>query len=441
MSQLYKSALLLVQKAVQKNPVIHLFVCGYFACAVIGWLILQLPFCHKNFVSWHDTLFMAASAISTTGLATVDIDKTFSLYGQQVLLLLIQLGGVGYLILSSFIVLTLQRTHPSHLWQDRTIMSLVKETLLYTIVCELVGSIVLYFFFSNEGVDDAFWSALFHSVSAFCTAGLSLFSSNFESYKHHVGINIALSALSLLGAFGFFLAVDFCKKIGHRGYLQHIARVIRPFATTAIVIGSFLFLLAASFPQASSQLQQLLISCFHVISAITTAGYNTLDLKALPQAASCILVIIMLIGVTLTGSGTPMKKTSFPALLRLTAVLLFKKKAASARRQKILLKKLQIALFTFTQYLCVLLIFGLLLSFTEKQSIISLLFEAASALSTVGLSIGITAELSIFGKSLIVLLMLVGKIGVLLFGFATSTQELLKDHGKHQEHTEVAAKV
>lgn len=434
---LYRSALLLSQKVIQKNPVIHLFFYGYFLCTLLGWLLLQLPFCQKEPIAAIDTLFMTASATSTTGLSTVDIEKTFSLVGQQILLLLIQLGGAGYLILSSFIVLSLKqkmlhyrRKNPfdlASISKELSTAKLVKQVIAYTAICEVIGAIALYAFLQNEGLENPLWSAMFHSVSTFCTAGLSLFSTSFESYQNHVAINITLSLLSLLGAFGFFFTVDFFSKMTHRGFIKQALRIVKPFATTAILLGSFLFLVIASFPRECSEFLQLIVSFFLIISAITTTGYSTIDLSLLPTAAYLLLIVMMLIGVTLTGNGLNMKNSSFATLLRLCFSLSYKKNRATSHRQNILLKRIELTLFTFLQYLLILLIASIPLAFTEELPFLSLLFETASALSTVGLSIGITAQLSVFAKSLLIFLMVFGKIGVLIFGFALSSAEFLRE--------------
>lgn len=424
-----------VQNLLRESSVVRLFLWGYFSCILVGWLVLQLPLCQKSVISGIDTLFTTASAVSTTGLVTLDVGKTFSFLGQIVLLLLIQLGGVGYLIFSSYILLTLKQKFldihrksslpTSSLCGDLTMLGMIKQAAIYTAICELSGLVVLYCIFKSDGVDASFWSAIFHSISAFCSAGFSLFPSNMEAYKNHLGLNITLSLLSLLGVFGFFLWMDLLKKLPDRNRCRRfIARIFRPFVTTAIFISASLFLLMAPFTQESTGFQKLLIAFFQTISAITTTGFNTIDFGSLPSIAHLFFILLMLLGVTLIGNGVNMKGTSFPVLLRLATARVNGKRTTALRSQKSFLKRLQIAISPLIPYLIVLLIFGPLLALIEKQPLLPLFFETASALCTIGFSTGITAELSTMGKSLLILLMLLGRIGILILGFAISLKDL-----------------
>jgi trk system potassium uptake protein TrkH len=173
-----------------------------------------------------------------------------------------------------------------------------------------------------------------------------------------------------------------------------------------------------------SGFQRLLISFFQVVSTITTAGFNTIDIRVLSQGTLLFLMLLMLFGASLTGSGTNMKGTSFKSLLKLMINVTYRKRAACLWGQKILLKRVQLASSTFIHYALVLSITSLLLILIEKHPFLPILFETASALCTVGLSMGITAELSALGKSLIILLMLIGRSGILVVGFAMSNKKL-----------------
>lgn len=401
-----------VQKLVKENPVVYWFIWGYFSCAIAGWLVLQLPLCQNSFVSVIDSIFTASSAISTTGLVTVNIEKTFSFPGQLVLFLLIEFGGIGYMVLSSFIILNLRK-------KMVTFIELIQQVLIYTFICEITGLIALYFFFKTAGVENSLWNALFHTASAFCTAGFSLFSSNLEGYRNHLGLNTIISLLSLLGAFGFFLSMSFVKKIREqKAPLQLAFRIIQPFATTAILVSAFLFFTTATFSKDSSEFQKWVISFFQVISTLTTAGFNTVEIRALPLATHLLLILLMLTGVSLTGNGMNMKNISFPALLKLSGNM----HISSARYQKAFFRRMAIALSCFASYSVILLVAIALLNLVEKQPFLPLLFETASALCTIGISMGITSELSAFGKGFISLLMLIGRTGILILGFAISNK-------------------
>lgn len=407
MYKLYSLTISPLQKLIKENLPFPLFLLSYFACTILGWAILQLPFCQKSLISSLDTFFTAASAVSTTGLATVDVEKTFSLFGQLVLLLLIQLGGITYMIFSSFIIRSFKKNGRVEF------PHLVKEVVSFTLICESIGMLLLYFCFRNEGMENALLNAVFHTISAFCTAGFSLFSSNLEGYQNHFAVNAILCSLSLLGALGFFLGIDFIRGItSSKKWAQLCKSLLRPFVTTVILFSTFLFFLITPLTT------NLVTSFFQVVYTVTTAGFNLIDMGALSHSTLIFLTFLMLFGVSLIGSGTNMRGTSFFALLKLTSTL------NSFRRKKVFLKRLQLVFSTFAYYILCLLVFSLLLSFIENKASIPLFFETASALCTVGLSVGITSELSAFGKCLIIFLMLTGRIGILIFGYAASTRKI-----------------
>lgn len=408
---------------------VRLFFLGYFICLATGWALLQLPICQQGLVTNLDTFFAAASAVSTTGLQTVDIGKSFSLMGQSVLLLLIQLGGVLYMAFSSWIVSTqgqriiaLPKDSPS-LPGHFTLAELFVQIARFTLVCETGGAIALYLFFKNAGVENAAWNGIFHSISAFCTAGFSLFPSNLEGYTNHLGINMVLSLLSILGALGFFLWSDLLKtpSLREKG-IRFFARVFSCFTTSVVVTCSFLFILLTTTTE-SSKFEKLLVSFFHTISAMTTAGFNTVDMRTLPQSALLLLILLMLVGASITGSGMNTKRTALPIIFKEMKNCLSGRETLRLRSQKLLAKRVQIATVTFASYFLVLSIPFWILIIIERQPILSLFFEAVSAVCTTGLSAGITAQLSSLGKGLIILLMLTGRTGILLFGFAISTRK------------------
>lgn len=406
-----------------KSSQLRLFLVFYFSSVILGWLVLQLPFSQKSLIHGVDVFFTVASAISTTGLTTIDIGQTFSFFGQIVLLLLIQLGGIGFMMLNSFVFLIFlqkdsqnRKNHISHMTWNLSFKDLFAQIIKYTLISEILGLITLYFFFKSNGEEMPLWNAIFHSVSAFCTAGFSLLPSNLESYRGHFGINTIISFLTLLGAFGFFPWLDL-KRLKDR--LFH--RLAGSFSTLAILIGSFLFLILMPHIAESSLSLRIIISYFQVVSAITTAGFNTIDIKSLSQFSHFFLIILMLIGISLTANGTNLKGTSFIGLLKR---VVHHEKTNPIRRQKIVLERFQMVMWTFYHYCIVLIFAGLLFFLIEKQQLLPIFFETASALCTVGLSTGITPELSSLGKSFMALFMLTGRVGILIYGFSISSKGL-----------------
>lgn len=377
------------------RSVIKLFIIGYFSCFLVGWLILRLPLCQNLPIPSLDVIFTAASAISTTGLVTLDIGQVFNFHGQLVLLILIQLGGIGYMVFSSWVLLNLNHS-------PFNFARLIKQILLFTLICEAIGCGVLYFLFKHD-----LWTALFHCISAFCTAGFSLFSTNLEGFKDNAGVNITLSLLSILGAFGFFWTTQLS--------LKSISPILRSFTTALIVIGTLFFVMTAGD-------WDVLVSFFQTVTALTTAGFNTVNMKFMSGASMVCMIILMLFGATLTSRNRNIKGTSL-----LTIAKLLIPKERSHRNFKALWQRMQIVASTFFHFLFVLSVSMIVFILIEKQAFLPLLFEAASALCTIGLSTGITPELTLAGKSLLIFLMLVGRVGILIFGFVTSMQLIARE--------------
>ncbi len=376
-----------------------------------------------------DSLFTVVSAVSTTGLTVVNAAEVFSFFGQLVLLLLMQVGGIAYLVVNSYLILNIKQTILSFHGESNSenkipIKKLIIHAIFYTAICEMIGCAVLYFIFSGSRVETALWQAIFHSVSSFCTTGLSLFPSNLENYAAHLGINATVSLLSLLGAIGFFLWTHFLMRAAHTKKRERfIAQICRSFTFLVILSGTLLFLLTATFFSQESQFQKILISIFHTISAVTTAGFNTIDLGTLSQIPSLILIFLMLYGAFLTGSCLSIPRLSF------------KNQNGPALDQHLRSKKMQVVIVIVSTYFLALFAATLFLLMSETHSWLSLLFEAASALCSVGLSLGITSELSGPGKCMILLLMFVGRSGILFLGYVIASHLFSKWKGLYIRKT------
>ena len=196
---------------------IKLVVLGYLAYMMAGWGLLSLPVSQPAGVEVGalDNLFIAASAVSTTGLVTVDPGTSYSAFGQAVILILIQAGGLGYMTFSSFVAISLS-TRMSRFRHQVTSTAFalptgfeprrfIRRVVVFSLVAESLGALALWAAFVEAGVDDPVWSAVFHSVSAFCTAGFSLYATSFEGFASNVWVLVILSVLSLLGAIGFIV--------------------------------------------------------------------------------------------------------------------------------------------------------------------------------------------------------------------------------------------
>lgn len=408
---------------------------GYLTYIVLGWLFLCLTVSQTKPIRVLDHLFTATSAVSTTGLATVDIGSSYTMFGQLVILLLVQVGGIGYMTFSSFLVLSTANELSQHrssllkcafpLPKDFKTGHFIRNVVLFTLASEIVGALVLYILFSYEKMPNALWQSIFHSVSAFCTAGFSLFSNNFERYADHVWINLTLSVLSYLGAVGFIVWTDLWRfMVGKKDKTCFTTKIILSITLWASVLGTLLLFVVEPTLQALQPLDRLLAAFFQIMSASTTVGLNTVSIHQLSDASLLLILLLMVFGASPSGTGGGLKSTTFSALFALTKSTLKGRSSVRFRKREIPKERLQIAMASFVFYGFIMTMGVFLLLLTEPgKNFLALLFEATSAIGTVGLSMGITQHLSDIGKLLIIVLMFIGRLGVLTFGMAISTKD------------------
>jgi len=435
-----------IRHAFSKLPPARNLLLGYLTYASIGWLLLLLPICHKQHVSALDNFFIATSAMSGTGLTTVDVGTEYSLLGQIIILLLIQAGGIGYMTFSSFVILATTKKL-SHYRQKiaSTTFSLPSEfsmhefiinVAIFTFICEFIGTIALSVIFMQRGIEHSIWNGVFHSVSAFCTAGFSLFNDSFTGFKYDLWINITLSALSILGAVGFIVWLDLYKRVkGQKDHLTFITKVILSITFLFIFLGSLIFFFVEGPLADTTVYQRLMTSFFQTMSASTTVGLNTLDIGGLKEGTLVLLISLMVFGASPSGTGGGLKSTTFAALVGLVKSTVTGKNIVSFWNREIPPKRLRLATATFAYYAFVLTFSVFLLSLLENKRFVSIVFEAASALGTVGLSMGITSSLTDWGKLIITFLMFMGRVGILTFGIAISVQ--LKEEEEFQKDNEL----
>lgn len=417
---------------IKKRDPIKVLASGYLAYMLCGFLLLLLPFSTVEAVSLIDNLFTAVSAVSTTGLVTVDPGQTYSFFGELVVLILIQLGGIGYMTFGSFIILqTGHRISKTREKMTRTafplpesldISSFIKGVLFFTVAVEFIGAVLLSIFFWLEGLNDPIWNGVFHSISAFCTAGFSLNPDSFESFANHLQINVILSILSMMGAIGFIVAVDFWLKITNKKkHLLFTSKVILLITSVFLVGGTAVFYLIEPSVANMPFGERLLVSFFQIMTSTSTVGFNTIDVGSLSTSSIMLLYFLMIFGASPSGTGGGLKSTTFSALFSLVKGTLKRSEVISSMGRKIPAKRLQFACsaFVFCGFILGSSIF--FLGLTESAEFEILVFEAISALGTVGMSMGLTGSLSSLGKCIIIILMIIGRIGVLTFGLAVST--------------------
>jgi len=420
------------EKIIEKKDPIKILTLGYLTYMIIGFFMLMLPFSTDLEVSWLDNLFIAVSAVSTTGLATVGTGSSYSFFGELVILILIQLGGIGYMTFGSFIILqTGHRISSTRAKMTRTafplpetfsIVSFLRGVIVFTVGVEIIGAVLLSYFFWTEGFENPIWSGIFHSISSFCTAGFSLNPDSFESLRDHVPINLILSVLSLCGAVGFIVAVDLWERMrGRRQTLLFTSKVILLITSTFLAGGTLLISAIETSIQNLPLGERILTAFFQTMTATSTVGFNTVSIGNLGPDTIMLIYFLMIFGASPSGTGGGLKSTTFSALYGLVKSTLKRNEVISFLGRKIPPKRLQLAAssFVFCAFIVGLSVF--ILSATENAPFDKILFEAISALGTVGLSMGLTGDLTSIGKWVVIGLMVIGRVGVLTFGLAVST--------------------
>lgn len=412
-----------------------LMLIGYLSYILLGWALLSFPVSQTADVRLIDHLFIATSAVSTTGLATIDVGQSYSFWGELVVLLLIQLGGLGYMTIGSFIMISMQdrlgrvrekatRTAFS-LPSGLSVVSFLRSVILFTLVSEIIGAALLYFMFVDAGVENALWSAIFHSISAFCTAGFSLNSNSLEVFRGHFGVNFVISALCLSGAVGFLVVTDVVRNIlGKKRYLGFTSKVIFRMTLSFMVVGTILFMVVDPQLAQLPTEERIMAAFFQVMSASTTVGFNTYPISAVAPAFLVVLFFLMMVGASPAGTGGGLKTTSFAALVGLLRSTLKGRDSVRFFKREIPAERLQTATASLAFYFLLMVVSLFLLLLSEQNvAFDQLVFEIISAMGTVGLSMGITGDLSDLGKFIFVLLMTAGRVGILTFGIALAARD------------------
>ncbi|WP_217641143.1 TrkH family potassium uptake protein [Jannaschia pohangensis] len=397
--------------------------------------MLSLPVAQEVPLRALDTLFIATSAVSTTGLVTIDPGTSFTFFGEIVILALMQMGSLGYMTIGSFVALHLARRFDSlraqttrsafNLPEEMDPASFIRAVVAFTLTCEAIGAVFLWWMFSAAGVDDPIWSAIFHAVSAFGTAGFSLNPNSFESFADHAGITLTLSALSLLGAMGFLIVVDFWRHMtGRSRYLGFTSKVIWRITLGFLIVGTVVLFVVEPTYQALPPEDRLLASFFQVMTASTTVGFNTTPIADLAPAIIVVMIFLMIVGASPAGTGGGLKTTSFAALVGLVRSALRGRESVRFFKRDIPTERLQTATASLAYYMGLMMVATFILLLTDPLlPFDKVLFEAISAMGTVGLSMGITGELSDLGKLVIIVLMTAGRVGILTFGMALASHD------------------
>lgn len=421
-----------------------LVLASFLLVIAIGTLLLKLPLATETGrLAWSDALFTATSGVCVTGLTVVDTGSTFTPFGQCVLLILIQIGGLGLMTISVTLFAWIGRSisiRHRMAMQDlfahtprSDIFNLVKSMVLFTAGAEIVGGLLLTVFWSRTMPwPQAAYTGFFHAVSAFCNAGFSLFADSMMHYRGDLLLNGTLCLLIVLGGIGFPVIYDLqCwRKFRKRQRCRLSIQTKTVLLTTAILIisGTVMFAFLEQSPPGDTPSlgYRLLTPLFQSITC-RTAGFNTVDIAGLKEATLAMMIFLMFFGASPGSCGGGVKTTTLALLAAFTL-------SRIRRRRRVDLFKKSVPSETVTRSVSLVLvaigIIGLVLfmilvgnaveglpSMPARMSFLALLFETVSAFGTVGLSMGVTPELNLWGKFWIIVTMLIGRVGVLTFSY------------------------
>lgn len=411
----------------------QIIILGFAAVILAGSLLLMLPAatCDGQGAVFGDALFTATSAVCVTGLVVQDTATYWTVFGQGVILVLIQIGGMGVVTMAVAIVIlsgkkislkqrsTMQEAISAH--KLGGIVNLTGFIIRMTLVFELAGALVMAPAFCRElGMARGLWYALFHSISAFCNAGFDLMGirspySSLTCFVEDPWINAAVVAMIVIGGIGFLTWEDIgCHKFQVRRYRMQ-TKVILATTLWLILIPAlyFFFFEFADVPMA----RRVWGSLFQSVTP-RTAGFNTMDLSLLSETGVGILMLLMLVGGSPGSTAGGMKTTTLAVLLS-TGISVFRhKEHTHFYGRRIDPDTIRNAVTILTLYMALFLAGGFVISRVEELPLLDCLFETASAVATVGLTLGITPGLGLVSRGILIALMYIGRVGGLTLIFA-----------------------
>lgn len=417
---------------------------SFFIIIIIGGTILSLPISTVDGrgTRWIDGIFTATSAVCVTGLVVNDVSKVYNVFGQTIIMIWIQLGGLGIMTFSSVIVLIVARKisyQTKKVVQEALnyttlfdISKYIKKAVITVFLIEAIGALFLFFeFIKIYSFKKAVFYSVFHSVSAFCNAGFALFTLNLEDFKKSGIINFTIPLLIFLGGIGFASLLNIFDSVkSKKNKLSLNTKMALIISTALILLGmGFTLILERNNLGTIAHLtlkDKLWASLFQSVST-RTAGFNTIPMGALTAPTLFLYIILMFIGASPGSTGGGIKTTTF-------GVVILGVWATLTSREDIEIGKKRIGWDIFNRAVALMFIaliyvtfIVLMLNIIEKdKDFLSLAFETVSAFATVGLSVGITSTLTDISKWLIILTMFIGRVGPLTVAMVLSSSAIKK---------------
>ena len=411
----------------------QLIIMGFAGVILLGTVLLMLPFssAEKVITPFHEALFTATSAVCVTGLVVKDTGSYWSLAGQTIILALIQTGGLGVVtvaasvsILSGKKISLMQRSTMQDAISAPKVGGIVRLTrfiLRGTFLIEAAGTVLLLPVFMGDYGKKGIWMSVFHSISAFCNAGFDILgtdSSMFPSltgYSGNILINLVIMLLIITGGIGFLTWDDiYTNKLNFKRYRMQ-SKIILMTTACLILFPTVFFYICdlTNLPMG----KRLLAATFQSVTT-RTAGFNTINISEMSEASKAVMILLMLIGGSPGSTAGGMKTTTFSVLI-LNAIATFRSQEnAGAFGRRLEYHVIKNAATIAMLYFALFFGGGIAISVYEGLPLLNCLYEAASAVGTVGLTLGITPELHVFSQVVLIILMYLGRVGGLTLIYA-----------------------
>lgn len=418
----------------------------------LGALVLMLPVSYQagKSIGFVDALFMSTSATCVTGLATISLVDDLTIFGQMTLLVLLQVGGLGIMTLSSSLAVMMGRNlqmREQVMMQDvldasssEELLNLVVNVIQFTFTIEFIGALLLSIGFYSEGfeIGQSMYYGFYHSISAFCNAGFALWNNNLEDFKFTPLIHMTIALLIIFGGIGFTVLKDVHQTIKNKRSFKNLSvhtKIVLTTNTMLLALGTIYFFFGEFLHvfQDYSVWEKFQVAFFQSTTA-RTAGFNTINISAMQSHCIYVMILLMFIGASPGSTGGGVKTTTFAVLLQSVTATLKGKQDVEFFERTVPAQTVVKSIAIFIICLIVVSIGVLVLVRVEPdKSFLSLLFEVVSGFGTVGLSMGVTPFLTVAGKLCLTVMMYLGRVGPLTLVLAVGSRVVLPSNVEYPE--------
>lgn len=418
---------------------VQILALGFLALILLGGVLLSLPISSKSgeVTNFLDAVFTATSAVCVTGLVTLNTSAHWSVFGQTVIITLIEIGGLGFMSFAALFAMILGKKitlrerlvmqEAMNTYSIQGLVKMVRYVLIFTVTVQFFGALLLSTQFVPEyGIVKGIFFSIFHSISAFCNAGFDLFGNSLLNYSSNAVVILVISALIIIGGLGFTVLLEIYEFKGIKKLSLHSKIVI--LSSSILVFGGTLLMFIFEYNNSGTignmNIQDKLLNSFFASVSPRTAGFNSVPLTEMSIAGNFLTIILMFIGGS-PGSTAGGLKTVTLSIIVLTIISVIKGREDTEAFGRRFSKKIVYKAFTIA-FIGIALVIGvtMILSCTEsKASFMQLLYEVVSGLGTVGLTLDLTPKLTVIGKILIMLMMYLGRVGILTVMFALTRKK------------------